>query len=232
MASKIRWPRRNLGAASENWGRQVEQQIETLKAAQETAALDAKNANQQTNAAIRSLQGIVTELQETTEELERQQEMILDTISKLSTAAVWWSAASNVLIAQAPNYSDIASITGMRVPAGYSKALILGVSQVDLTAYSSSAFKAFSGGVATVIGGAAGWMMPVHGYPQYEINVGTSTVEGAFQATTSTSSSTVRYMENLSEGQQIIVSTRLQAGAGDTNIYGTATTSCQTIYFK
>jgi hypothetical protein len=229
---RIKWRKRNLSPESENWGRQVEQEIDTLRSNMATLKESAENNNSQTNTALNSLRGVVEELQAQSDTLAAQQQQILDTIDKLSTAAVWWQASTNVLIAQAPNYTDLAVITGLTVPTGYSKALIMAVSQVDMTAYSSSAFEPFQGGVATVIGGQSGWLMPVHGYPQYEIDLGTSVVQAEYQATTSASSSTVRYMENLSENQQITVATRLQVGAGDTSIYGTATTSCQAIFFK
>jgi hypothetical protein len=231
MMARKRWSRRNLGPG-EQWGREVETEIESLSTQIESLRNSANLNNQQINGTLNTFSTMIQTLQEQQEILTEQQAQILDTINKLSTASVWWAASTNVLIAQAPAYTDVANIVNLRVPEGYSQALILGVSQVDLTAYSSSAFSAFQGGVATVIGGQAGWLMPVHGYPQYEIDLNTSIVQSEYQATTSASSSTVRFMEGLTTNQQIVVSTRLQAGAGNTNIYGTATTSCQAIYFK
>lgn len=230
MARK-RWSRRNLGPG-EQWGREVESEIESLAGQLESLSNSSDINNRQINTTLNSFSGMIQTLQEQQELLSEQQEQILDTINKLSTASVWWAASTNVLIAQAPAYTDIANITNLRVPAGYTQALILGVSQVDMTAYSSAAFDAFQGGVATVIGGQSGWLMPIHGYPQYEIDLGTSVVQAEYQATTSASSSTVRFMDGLSDNQQIVVSTRLQAGAGNNSIYGTATTSCQAIFFK
>lgn len=226
---RIKWPRRNLGTQSENWGRKVEQEIERISNAQETQSQEAYNNSQQTNSTLNNLTGIVQGLQATTERLDEQQQQILDTISKLSTASVWWAASSNVSIDPAPGYTDLATIDNLRVPDGYSKALILAVSQIDLTAYSPYAFEQFVGGVTSVIGGQPGWMMPVHGYAQYEVNWDTGTITTRYQATTSASASTVRYMENLESNQQIVVSTRADATG---NVYGTATTSCQAIFFK
>lgn len=219
----FRWPHRNLGAG-ENWGRTVEAQIDDLKTRLTNTEEAATNNNRQTNAAL-------TQLNDTVNVLQEQQEQIFDIISRLVNASSWWRAESNVLVKSAPAYTDLAVITSMVVPEGYTKAMILGVSQVELARYSTNAFREFSGGVGTTIGGQVGWLMPVNGYPQYEFDT-SGNLQTTFQARTSTSSSTVRYMEGLSGGQQITVGTRVDVGAGDDAVYATATTSCQAIFFK
>lgn len=126
---KIRWPRRNLGSASENWGRSVEQEIEALKSAQETLSRDTDNAVKQTNAAINNLSGLVKGLQETTATLQEQQEQILEIVDKLIVVR---------------NYNNYGTLTGINefkwyytancnitVPEGYNSCIALNINSAS-----------------------------------------------------------------------------------------------------
>lgn len=127
--SKIKWPRRNLGNQSENWGRSVEQNIEMLVRAQQQQQEANDNNNKQVNAAINSLVGIVTELQATTEQLADQQEQILEIIDKLIVVR---------------NYNNYGTLTGINefkwyytaycnitVPEGYNSCIALNINSAS-----------------------------------------------------------------------------------------------------
>lgn len=118
---KIKWPRRNLGSQSENWGRSVEQNIETLVRAQQQQQEASDNNNKQVNAAINSLVGIVTELQETTAQLAEQQEQILEIVGKLILVRNWNNYGTLTNINEFKWYYT--SHCAITVPEGYNSCI-------------------------------------------------------------------------------------------------------------
>jgi len=136
--AKIRWPRRNLGAQSENWGRTVEQNVDSLLSSQARQDRDALNNSQQTNAAINNLTTLVTRLQEQQEQLiaqqaqlAEQQDQILDLV-KTQTSYVYtyanfdgpWSISNSA-------ETQIGS-TFITVPAGYTNVALSVIGGVGL----------------------------------------------------------------------------------------------------
>lgn len=139
--SKIKWPRRNLGSQSENWGRSVEQNIEALSRAQEQQQQANDNNNKQVNAAINSLQGIVSDLQETTEQLAEQQAQILAIIDKLIVVRNYNNYGTLTNINQFQwYYTAHCSIT---VPEGYNSCIALNINSASGSSLDSNPWGAW-----------------------------------------------------------------------------------------
>lgn len=125
---RIRFPKRNLGAG-ENWGRSVEDEIQALRTDLTNANEANANNQKQTNAAINSLSGIISELQKTTEELAEQQAQILEIIDKLIVVQNYnsYGSVDNIYDFQW-YYTGHCSVT---VPEGYNACIALNVNSAS-----------------------------------------------------------------------------------------------------